>query len=224
MPRVVVARPIRASSQSRQPGSVIRPSAQKRQAQYHLSAIDRTAHALRALFNVPVSTGTIQNFIHEAAGALTPTFDQISRAILAEPVYFGGLLWFWAPVGANEAPWCARGVVHRNSKRSLSRRRGHLTLALVKSNSTDYSVGTYRPFWASTLALRATTGYGTVIDAALCTASVAESPPVHFLGPIRAGLLSPSSRFAHPLLTESSAASLRTFPASLSPTVPLQFS
>lgn len=54
--------------------------------QYQQVPIDRTAQALQDLFDLPVSTGTIQNFINEADGALAPALDQIRQALLAEPV------------------------------------------------------------------------------------------------------------------------------------------
>lgn len=54
--------------------------------QYQQVPIDRAAQALRDLFGLSVSTGTIQNCINETASALAPALEQISQAILAEPV------------------------------------------------------------------------------------------------------------------------------------------
>ena len=49
--------------------------------QYLQMPVDRTAQALKELFGVRMSTGTIQNCINEAAIALTPSVAQIRQAL-----------------------------------------------------------------------------------------------------------------------------------------------
>lgn len=54
--------------------------------QYQQLPIGRTAQALRDLFGLSVSTGTVQNYIEEAARLLQPMAEQINRAIQAAHV------------------------------------------------------------------------------------------------------------------------------------------
>ena len=49
--------------------------------QYLQMPVDRTAQALKEMFGVSMSTGTIQNCINEAAVALTPSVAQIRQAL-----------------------------------------------------------------------------------------------------------------------------------------------
>ena len=62
--------------------------------QYH----DRAAQALRDLFGLSVSTGTIQDCINETASALAPALEQISQAMIARYI---------ARVGARASNWMA---------------------------------------------------------------------------------------------------------------------
>jgi transposase len=54
--------------------------------QYQQLPIDRTAQALLDLFGLPLSTGTVQNCINEAAQALLPAVQQINQVIRVSPV------------------------------------------------------------------------------------------------------------------------------------------
>lgn len=54
--------------------------------QYQQLPIDRTAQALRDLFGLSVSVGSVQNYIEKAACLLRPMADQINLAIQAAPV------------------------------------------------------------------------------------------------------------------------------------------
>lgn len=54
--------------------------------QYQQLPVERTAQALRDLFALSVSTGTVQNYIGDAARLLTPVVGRINLAMQAAPV------------------------------------------------------------------------------------------------------------------------------------------
>jgi transposase len=54
--------------------------------QYQQLPVARTAQALEDLFDLPVSTGTVQHSIDEAAQLLAPAVEQIKQALREQPV------------------------------------------------------------------------------------------------------------------------------------------